>query len=249
MSFSDILSSSAMEAWDGSFLASLPERASRALMDTALELEAASGQIIYHEVHEPGSAFMALVARGVIRVYVSSRDGREVTIRYAKRGDVLGIPAVIAYGTPTGVQALTESRVVQMQVRTLRHLVRTDPEVAWAVSRNLTELLSGVIETLSGNVFRPVRERVAHALLEMAHSEAELLIVSATQQEIADAIGSVREVVARTLRQLRDDGLVDRGAHRLVLRDPEALARIASSDCRPGPVTTTREPSGARSLV
>jgi len=45
-----------------------------------------------------------------------------------------------------------------------------------------------------------------------------------TQQQLADAVGSVREVVARTLRELRMDGLISVGRARITILDPKRLA-------------------------
>jgi CRP-like cAMP-binding protein len=212
-------------AWSESFLSALPERASAALIDSAIEIEAASGQLIYREMRHPTSSFMALVVSGLVRVYVSSETGREITIRYAKRADIVGLPAVIARGAPTGVQAVTRSHLLQMQVNTMRHLVRTDPDVAWPVAQKLTDIIFETVGLLSDNVFKSVRDRVSGALLELARNEGGRLVVRASQQELADAIGSVREVVARTLRQLRDDGLIERTGNAILLVDPTALAR------------------------
>ena len=49
------------------------------------------------------------------------------------------------------------------------------------------------------------------------------MLVRAPQQELAEAIGSVREVVARVLRQLRDEGLIATRASGIVLLDVRAL--------------------------
>jgi CRP-like cAMP-binding protein len=226
------LSAVSQQAWDESFLAELPPHAVEALLDTAVEIEVAAGQLIYRELVHPTGAIVALIAQGLARVYVTSPRGREVTIRYARTGDVVGLPAVVAGGAPTGVQAVTSCRVVQMQVRTLRHLASTDPTVAWAVCRKLTSIVFEVIDVLADNVFKSVNERVARALLELAREEGGVLVVRASQQELADEIGSVREVVARAIRQLRDAGVVDRKEQRIILRDAEALRRLVAQESR-----------------
>jgi CRP/FNR family transcriptional regulator len=50
------------------------------------------------------------------------------------------------------------------------------------------------------------------------------LVARLSQQELADAVGSVREVVARVLGKLRDDGLLRTGDGEVELLDPERLA-------------------------
>jgi CRP/FNR family cyclic AMP-dependent transcriptional regulator len=69
---------------------------------------------------------------------------------------------------------------------------------------------------------------VSRHLLDLAERKDNQLVVQVNQQELADAIGSVREVVARALRQLQDDDLVARTPGALVLLDPAALHALAS---------------------
>jgi DNA-binding GntR family transcriptional regulator len=56
------------------------------------------------------------------------------------------------------------------------------------------------------------------------------LVVRISQQEIADSIGSVREVVARALGQLRSAGLIERRGQRTILCNPGALALLAREE-------------------
>jgi CRP/FNR family transcriptional regulator len=52
-------------------------------------------------------------------------------------------------------------------------------------------------------------------------------VVHKSQQELADAIGSVREVVTRNLHELHEEGLLDISRDEVTIRDPVALADAA----------------------
>ena len=52
--------------------------------------------------------------------------------------------------------------------------------------------------------------------------------MAVTQQSLADATGSVREVVARALRELRREGAIATADDGLTILDPDALKRIAA---------------------
>ena len=70
------------------------------------------------------------------------------------------------------------------------------------------------------------RQRVARHLLDLASesmSEHGDLVVNVTQRELADAVSSVREVVVRVLRELREDGVVRTRRDRIVIIDPARL--------------------------
>ena len=71
-----------------------------------------------------------------------------------------------------------------------------------------------------------MRERVAGHLLDLAHptDEPQRLTVPVTQQQLADGVGTVREVVARVLRELRSEGIVTTSAGSIVILDPVTLA-------------------------
>ena len=70
-----------------------------------------------------------------------------------------------------------------------------------------------------------VRQRVARHLLDLAVREDGVLVVRATQQDLADAIGSVREVVSRAVMGFREQGLLARSSEGLVVLDPAGLHR------------------------
>jgi CRP/FNR family transcriptional regulator len=92
------------------------------------------------------------------------------------------------------------------------------------------------VAELSGQAFSTVSERVARHLLDLAAGtrRADRLIVRTSQRELADAVGSVREVVVRTLRDLRERGIVRTERGIIVIVDPERLARVADSEWNEG---------------
>jgi CRP/FNR family transcriptional regulator, cyclic AMP receptor protein len=78
--------------------------------------------------------------------------------------------------------------------------------------------------------FGSVRQRVISAILERANVAGGLVAgrtVQGTQFELANAAGTVREVVASVLQDLKRDGMVEVHRGRVVIRDPDRLAREA----------------------
>lgn len=227
MTVADWLSPASLRAWECCFLSDLPRGPRDALLETAIELDAVAGQVLQPESDRPATQLLGFVTSGVVRSYVSSARGRELTVRYAQQGDILGLPGVVGARAPAGIQAVTDSRVVRLSAPALVRLAQSEPAVAWAISREITEIMFGVQEMLVDNVFKSVGERVAVALLEFARPRDGRLVAEVSQQEIADSIGSVREVVGRALGQLRSAGLIERAGTSLVLPDPAALALLA----------------------
>jgi len=94
----------------------------------------------------------------------------------------------------------------------------------------LAARVDGLLEELAMNAFWPVRRRLGRHLLDLAADEQQgrVLIVHASHQELADAVGTVREVVARTLGTLRADGYVEAEPSGIRLLDPAALTDLTT---------------------
>lgn len=201
-------SSEVNDALQESFLFRLTEKAVEQVLQDGVPLEIPAGSVLYPE---HGEARVGLVLSGLLRVFMTSAEGRQVTVRYARQGDVLGIAVVVGGPARTPVQALTDAKVLMLNVRTLRDLGRRDADVAWAFAEELSRRLYDVLDELAGNVFGSVRQRVARHLLDLAArpESGRSLVVSATQRDIAGAVGSVREVVARVLKELKAEHLID----------------------------------------
>jgi CRP/FNR family cyclic AMP-dependent transcriptional regulator len=132
------------------------------------------------------------------------------------------------------VQALSDSELLRLRAATVRGLADRDVRVARALLDETSERVLSFVAELSGNAFATVRERLARHLLDLAseRQRGPALIAPLTQQELADAIGTVREVVVRVLRELREEGVVRTGRYGIVINDPEQL--FSAADARGG---------------
>lgn len=214
------------EAISRSFIGGLPDRAVEQLTVDAVRLDIPSGATFYRDADEPRAG---IVVSGLIRVFMTSSEGRQVTVRYARPGDVLGVAVTVGGPASVSVQAITDSTVGMLNVRTLERLGRSDPAVAWAIAEELNRRLSDTLDELAGNAFLTLRGRVARHLLDLAaqRQSGHRLVAPVTQQELADAVASVREVVTRVLGQLRDEGLIETGRDEIVVLEPGRLAEEA----------------------
>jgi CRP/FNR family transcriptional regulator len=119
-----------------------------------------------------------------------------------------------------------------MTADALRTVAQTDPKVRWKIAREVTRVLYSMVYELSSNVFGNLRQRLAHHLLEIASwdSEHDCLVARVGQQDLADLMGTVREVVTRTMGEFRREGLVERVDGGLLLRDPTALQALVQDE-------------------
>ncbi len=214
------------KALEASFLSTFPADALEELLGDALRLDLPAGSVPYRESGLPRAG---LVVSGLVRVYMTSREGRQVTVRYARPGEMLGVPALVGGPVPVNVQAVTDATLLALNTHTLESLAKQNAAIAWALAQETSERLYAVLEELAGNTFSSVRERCARHLLDLAaeSQQEHRLIAAVTQQEIADAVGSVREVVARALHQLDVEGLLKTTPEGIVILDPAGLYAVA----------------------
>ena len=116
--------------------------------------------------------------------------------------------------------------------------------MADALMAELSDRVYQFVVELPGASFATVRQRVARHLLDLASDEQRggtRLIAPVSQQAMADAIGSVREVVVRALGELRKEGLVATGSGGIEILDADRLA----ADVFASPVTQVPQPAHA----
>ncbi len=226
-----------------SHLAGVSQSLLDTLLDDALRLRAPAGSIVRRE-GDPG-AHVELVVAGLVRMFVSSPDGRTLTVRYCRPGGLIGVVSLFrpGYVMPGGEQALVDTDLLVLRAGDLRTLAERDLSVAGAVIAELAERVQGFAEEIPGSSFATVRQRVARHLLDLAsdRQHGARLVAPISQQALADAVGSVREVVVRTLGDLRRDGLVATGAGGIRILDPDRLAAEVFAP----PVTQVPPPADA----
>ncbi len=206
-----------------SFLAGLPPEVVGRLRAEGERADYPAGTTVYRAGSGPQAA---LVVRGLLRVYLMSVEGRQVTVRYARPGDVLGIAVLVGGPANVGVQAVAPSSLFRISSRMLTAAARRDPRVSWAIAEELNRRLYDTLEQTAVNAFGSVKQRVAAHLLDLASAQQHprgRLAARASQQELADAVGSVREVVSRVLRDFRIAGLVATAADSVVILDAARL--------------------------
>jgi len=181
-----------------------------------------------------------LVVAGVFKTYLIAPNGRQATIRYSRPGDIAG-SATVFDDRPSlaSCRTVTASTALLFHMDTVRALSTTEVRVANVLNIEMTQRLYAYFAELSGTTFSSLRERVIRHLLDVASEQQRgaALVAKLSQQELADAVGSVREVVARALSKLRQEGLVRTGEAGIELLEPARLAELAA----PGVTNVTRE--------
>jgi len=185
------------------------------------------GQTILIEGDEPSALYF--VEQGLARLVQLSPQGRVFVLGYAGPGDCLNLPcALAAQPIIATAEAVVDTRLAVLASERWRAALDRNPALCRAVVQQLTEQLRATSQLVRELALHPVSARLARFILEnMADADPE---ARWTQESIAASIGSVRDVVGRALRGLIEEGVLSKTRGHLVIKDRQALERIASGE-------------------
>jgi CRP/FNR family transcriptional regulator len=189
------------------------------------EKKAERGEILSFEGQPSDTLYF--VVTGVVKFFKISADGKEQIFRIIRPGDSFNDVPVLGGGVNLASAAAMSAVVLNgIKKKDLENIVREHPQVAL----NLIQVLSRRVEELVALVedfsFRHVSGRVAKILLEYAGNEGGEN-PRLTQQEIAAIIGTAREMVGRSLKNLEGEGAIKMERNRITITNKEALREIA----------------------
>ena len=166
------------------------------------------------------------IAHGRFRVYRLSPAGREQALMDLLPGQVFNlVPAIDGRPVVSNVMARTNGVLFVLNRVDFLSLVREYPSMAEAVLKDFAgrlRQLTNLVEDLS---LRTVSERLARLLIQMADEPTEVPR-RFTQQELATRLGTVREVISRTLKNFEQDGLIRVERHQIQILDKTRLNAI-----------------------
>jgi CRP/FNR family transcriptional regulator len=200
-----------------SFLRDLPEHEQDVLLRSARPVAVPAGKLIY----DPQ---ISIIVEGALRAFVDDGSGRHLTVSYMRRPQSLGLGIAFGQGFPVAFQAVTASRVVRLRVSQLEELRHRSLQVGWRAAEEVAALLECALAETVRVAFQPLRARVAYHLLALAECEPDGRPVH--HAELAAAVGSVREVVSRTIGSLRVAGLVDVTPAGITIANSEGLRQL-----------------------
>lgn len=207
------------------FCATLDEQAIAALAGIAVPLHRPLGAIM-QLAGEPAEA-MYVVIEGRVKIARIAPNGREQVLFVAGPGQHFnGVPIFDDGPCPANAQALTDVRLLALPRAGLRRAVIEQPALALALLREFTGRLRHLVGLVDDLALHTVQGRLARLLVAQAEAaERGAAVAALTQAEMAAQLGTVREMVARTLKGFEVQGLIrlERGVITIVDR-----ARLAA---------------------
>ena len=183
----------------------------------------ARGEILFWE-GDP-CAGLHIIEHGSVKLFRISTQGRQHIIHVLQEGETCNeVPVFDGGPNPVNVEALEETTVWVVEAQAFSDLMSHDPEFMHKTVQNLARMLRHLVKMASDMAFYQITNRLARLIGEIPpHELSGESGPRWTQDQLAARLGTVREVVARSLRELERSGAIEIENRRIVIKDQAIL--------------------------
>ncbi len=203
-------------------LASMSQTAMDEMLAASMVKTVPKGTVLFDE-NSPCQAF-PMVLDGSVRVVKSAPSGRELQLYRVLPGESCILSTGCMMGnapySATGI-AESELTLVALPPHFFHKLLSEHAPFRNYVFGLFTERIAELMQLVEAVAFHKLDQRLAALLLGKGK------VVHATHQQLADELGSVREIVSRLLKTFAERGLVSLGREEIELVNPVALRQVA----------------------
>jgi len=190
---------------------SLGGGAREALAARAVLRKFRTGQSLWRAGDESRGLFFVLDGR--VRI-VRDAGLRQHVVHVEGAGATLGeVPLFAGGGYPASARAAEMTTCVVFDRASLRAVMATHPDLAWALLGRLAARIRHLVERLSSRTADPLHARLAAYVLSRPRRPSGVIELGETQQAVAEELGTVREIVVRHFGLLVEAGLLERRGH------------------------------------
>jgi CRP/FNR family transcriptional regulator len=202
-------------------LSALPAELAARFAAEAQTMTVPAGTILFDE-RQPCQGFPFVLAGG-IRVVKLAANGRELPLYRVLPGDSCIITSSCLLGhVDYNARGVAESETALVLLpRPLFDVLLGEPAFRGFVFRLFSERIAELMQLVEEVAFRKLDQRLANLLLGKGRQ------LHTTHQQLADELGSVREIVSRLLKGFADQGLVRLGREQIEILDPPGLRKLA----------------------
>lgn len=197
--------------------AGLPEDDLRILASHAVARRYRKNTIVLSKGEE--SDTMYVVRSGRLRVYLDDEQGNEITIRLLGPGDVFGELAMLS-GAPRAANVMTmeDCELLVVSRSHFMEYLAANSQIGFRIIRALVQRIQEMTEDISTLALLDVYGRVRNTLERLAEErDGKRVTDRLTHQEMANMVGSSREMVSRILRDLKAGGYISMQDKRIII--------------------------------
>jgi len=201
-----------------SFFSELPAEELRAIESHANLKSYRKNTVIIEKGDETTSLYVLVSGR--VKVYLANEEGRELLLHNLGPGEYFGELALLG-GVPrtASVMSIEESKLLVISRQDFMAALNQRPEIAMGVIRFLVKKLQIETDRSAVLALEDVYGRVAATLRKEAREEEGRLITGRlTHQDLAQIVGSSREMVSRIFKDLRQGGYIEVENKRVIIK-------------------------------
>lgn len=198
------------------------------VLAAARSVRFAKGALVFEQGAAVDSIFLLL--HGRVRAYRLTPDGQQIVVRFVGPGELFGIAQAVGWKTyPANAVAVVDSIVIIWPAAAWSRLAAQFPALALNTTVSIGGRLQEAHTRMTEMATEEVTRRVAHTLLRLAHqagrktADGVLIDFPISRQDIAEMSSTTLHTVSRILSAWEQEGLVESGRQRVLLRDPHRL--------------------------
>jgi len=153
-----------------------------------------------------------IIQSGKVKVFLMNDSGKEVILNFQGSGEYFGEMALLDNEPRSAsIMTLEVSKFAIISKNDFLACLRKHPEIALEIIKNQSRRLRQLTENVKSLALMDVYGRVARTLLSMAEPQNGKLVVTErlTQQDLANLVGSSREMVTRIFKELVTGGYIE----------------------------------------
>ena len=189
----------------------LTEAQATAVAEAVVKRRFKRGEVIVEQGKKTNALFILLNGRA--RVVTADSRGREVILATLQPGDHIGEMSLIDNEPHSAtVRAEVQTDVLMLGRTEFARCLPENSSMAYAVMRGLVQRLRQADRKIESLALLDVYGRVAHALIEQAHTNAQgqqIIENKISRQDLAKTIGASREMVSRVMKDLENRGFIE----------------------------------------
>ena len=203
-----------------SFFERLNEVDAQQLLDNANIRTFPKNAIVFSEGDE--GSILYLVISGRVKIFLSDDEGKEIVINFLGPGEHFGELALLGCDKRTAsVITMESTKLAAISNQVFLNYLKENPEQAFVIIQGLCKQLAALTDNVKSLALMDIYGRVARLLIrssEETSNDERIINERLTHQQIADQIGSSREMVSRIMKDLKAGGYVDSADKKIVIK-------------------------------
>jgi len=170
---------------------------------------------------------------GHVKVYKSTRYGRQLILHFARSGEILGFNEADRNSSqPVSAKALNDTRLCYLDKGIFWSVIRENPDISLQLLKRFRGLLASSEEQSLKMARLHVPSKVADALCQMVEAFGtnpfQQLNLPLSRQDIADLAGTTKEQVSKTIAEFRMRKLIQTKGRQIAILDLPTLKEISN---------------------